>query len=408
MDVMSARDGNPQVPSHVVISQDFLPGIGGAHTWIYEVYRRWPTPVTVLARTEADRPNEARKTQEFDGEAHGSLRIRRVIPPTGDFSILKRQCVASYWSQMSSLRLHSGKGGAVIHCLRAIPDGLAGALFRRMFPRSTRLIIYAHGEEILITRTSRQLSYFASLAYSTADLVIANSRNTQGLLADLFPKSSRSTCIHPGVDIERYRPESARVSRYRESFGWPPGTPIVTTLGRMEPRKNHVMGIRALARLHGEGLRFGYVCAGDGEERVELVRLAAELKVQEWVRFPGAVPELEKSLLFAASDVFLMASIRVGEMIEGFGIVFLEAAAAGVPSICGSSGGQPEAVLDGRTGLVVNGDSLEEVVIALRKLLSDESLRARMGAGARVWAQQNSWDAIAARTRQAVEGIMGT
>ncbi len=97
------------------------------------------------------------------------------------------------------------------------------------------------------------------------------------------------------------------------------------------------------------------------------------------MRFTGAVSDAEKKLIFAACDIHAMPSVQLGEMIEGFGIVFLEAAAAGKPSICGNIGGQAEAVLDGRTGLVVDGADLDRVADALRSLVRDRALRQRLG-----------------------------
>lgn len=107
---------------------------------------------------------------------------------------------------------------------------------------------------------------------------------------------------------------------------------------------------------------------GAGLEKERLIAKVQELQLGDWIRFAGHVSDEERALNYAASDIHIMLSIKVGPMIEGFGVVFLEATAAGIPSICGNVGGQPVAVLDGQTGLVVDGRDLNELKVAIRRL----------------------------------------
>jgi phosphatidylinositol alpha-1,6-mannosyltransferase len=134
--------------------------------------------------------------------------------------------------------------------------------------------------------------------------------------------------------------------------------------------------------------------------------MVAAMGLQDWSRFPGAISEHEKRLLFAASDIYAMPSIQLGEMIEGFGIVFLEAAAAGVPSVCGNTGGQPEAVLDRETGIVVDGEDLNDVASAVRNLAINPELRRYMGERGRVWAAEHAWESVVERTREAIHAAL--
>ncbi|MGH9959424.1 MAG: glycosyltransferase family 4 protein [Pyrinomonadaceae bacterium] len=210
-------------------------------------------------------------------------------------------------------------------------------------------------------------------------------------------------CIHPGVNAE-FSPPEADLQAYRSQWRWPAGTVVVSTVARMEPRKNHAMVIRALAELRKEGRSVAYICAGDGQERARLIGLAQELGMRNWVRFPGAVTDQEKKLIYGASHIYAMPSIQVGEMIEGFGIVFLEAAAAGMPAISGNSGGQSEAVIHGKTGFVVDGASLPDVHQAVRNLVDNGELRAVMGREGKKWAAEHDWTKVVERTRTAIDG----
>ncbi len=386
----------------IVITQDFFPKIGGAHYFLYEVYRRWPAPVLLLTRPYEDSPQESAAQAEFDCRSHGSLRIVREDMAIGEIDFLKSSSRRRIGAVVRHVLTLAAGRPVTLHCLRAFPEGLVGLLSKLRRPLSTRLVVYAHGEEVLVARSSRQLKFIASLVYRFADLVIANSRSTEALVRGLAPRAVVA-CLHPGVDAAAYVCPRNEIEAFRAQWGWPPETIVASTISRMETRKNQSAVIAAVAALRKEeGLPLAYVCAGDGEERPRLVELATALGVAPWVRFPGAVSEKEKVLTFAASDIHVMPSIRVGEMIEGFGIVFLEAAAAGVPSICGNIGGQPEAVLDGETGLVVDGTDPVSVRRAILRLAADAPMRARMGQAAQARARELDWNKVAAAVSSAV------
>lgn len=394
--------------ANIVISQDFLPKIGGAHYWLYETYKRWGSPVRVLTDSYSELAEIAESERKFDRAGHDSIEIFRAITPSPELSLVSPACLKSYVRQLRSVHYLAERRAVILHCLGAFPDGFAGALYKLLRPRSAMLVVYAHGEEVLIAKTSRQLAFMAKCAYQAADLVIANSESTRRLVSQLSP-NSKTVCVHPGVDPDSYRVCAEEVARYRASWGWPSGTVVLLTMARMEPRKNHRMGIEVLRKLRCKGVPLAFVCAGEGEERARLQEMAQETGLRDWIRFPGAVPEREKRLLFAASDIYTMPSIQMGDTIEGFGIVFLEAAAAGVPSVCGNTGGQPEAVLDMETGIVVDGEDLDAVASAVRNLATDPALRRRMGDRARAWAAEHAWEHVVERTREAIQhAVKGT
>lgn len=396
-----------QDAANVVISQDFLPKIGGAHTWLYEAYKRWSSPVSVLTERYSQSAQIAESEREFDRGGHESIVIFREILPAEELSFFNPSCLKSYARELRSVRRLAGAGTVILHCLRAFPDGFGGALYKLLHPRSAMLVVYAHGEEVLIANTSGQLRSMAKSAYAAADLIIANSESTRRLVNGLYP-NGKTVCVHPGVDPGSFRISPEQVAKYRAGLGWPSGTVILSTLARMEPRKNHRMGLEVLQKLRSEGVPLAFVCAGEGTERTALEDLATEKGLREWIRFPGAICEREKRLLLAASDIYAMPSIQVGEMIEGFGIVFLEAAAAGVPAVCGNTGGQAEAVRDRQTGIVVNGEDLQEVAAAVRQLATNPGLRLDMGNRGRQWANEHGWDQVVERTKKAIQDSMRT
>jgi phosphatidylinositol alpha-1,6-mannosyltransferase len=191
----------------------------------------------------------------------------------------------------------------------------------------------------------------------------------------------RGVVIPPGVDAERFRPADAasRVDT-RARIGLAAERPLVLGVSRLVPRKGFDVLIDAAARLRPD---VQLVIAGDGRDRTRLER-RARATAPGRVRFLGAVPDDELPALYACADVFAMPCRErwLGLEAEGFGIVFAEAAACGVPAVAGKSGGSSEAVTDGETGFVVEPRA-DAVRDALDRLLADAGLRRRMGSAAR-------------------------
>lgn len=390
--------------SELVVSFDFPPQVGGAHLWLYEVYRRWGSEVSVLTEQYSSDPAVAEAQLGFDRGEDGSLRIHREAPRLAAIDLLHPACLRAFWSQSAAIARLSAGRATRLHALRAFPEGFAALLYKTLHPRSCQLITYAHGEEVLIARTSLQLKLMAKRVYSASDLVIANSENTRRFVHDLCP-GARVVCIHPGVDAAAFARDEKAGAAYRAQWPWPSGTVVVCTVARMEARKNHAAIIRAIGELRKKGLPVAYVCGGDGPERENLATLVADMELRQWVSFPGRLSERDKRQVHSAADVYAMPAIQTGEMIEGFGIVFLEAAASELPSISGNTGGQPEAVLDGRTGFVVDGSDPRAVAATIAKLARDPALRASMGRAGREWAAQHDWPCVVTNTRAELEGL---
>jgi phosphatidylinositol alpha-1,6-mannosyltransferase len=169
--------------------------------------------------------------------------------------------------------------------------------------------------------------------------------------------------------------------------------------------------IRALARIRRRVPGAALLIVGDGPDRRRLESLAAGIEGHGSIRFAGAVSDEELPAYHAAADVFAMpCRSRLGGLeVEGFGIVFLEAAASGKPVVAGASGGAAEAVLDGETGLVIDGRRDDAVAEAISGLLLDPAQAERMGKAGRARAERTyAWPVLASRTsgfiREAVQG----
>jgi phosphatidylinositol alpha-1,6-mannosyltransferase len=183
------------------------------------------------------------------------------------------------------------------------------------------------------------------------------------------------------------------------------GKRIILSVGRLIPRKGHLALIHALPRVLERVPDACLVIVGRGPMMSACSRAAQDLKVREHVRLPGRLPDVEVDALYQLCDVFaLPAGEGEGGHVEGFGLVFCEAHAHGKPVIAGSSGGVPEAVLDGETGILIEPDDVEALADALIQVLRDPELARRLGeAGRRRVESELNWRVFALRMMDAFE-----
>lgn len=209
---------------------------------------------------------------------------------------------------------------------------------------------------------------------------------------------ARMARLAPGVDVTAFR-EGAGGDEVRLRHGLC-DRPVAVCVSRLVPRKGQDMLIRCWPQVRRAVPGAALLLVGGGSYRAELERLAAGSEVADSVIFTGSVPWEELPAHYDAGDVFAMPcrTRRRGLDVEGLGIVYLEASATCLPVIAGDSGGAPDAVLEGETGLVVNGRSQDQLAQALIGLLSDPERARAMGEKGRSWVEREwTWDRQAAR-----------
>ena len=152
-------------PTTLLLSSDFFPKIGGAHHWLYEVYRRWPETVKGIVQDYSSDMVLKQEQDIFDHQPHGSLRLHRMNLQLDDINLMIPKLWLGLIKILRQVSLNSAQQATVVHCLRAFPDGLIGLVFKCLNRSNHRLITYAHGEEILTAATSRQLTWIAKKVY---------------------------------------------------------------------------------------------------------------------------------------------------------------------------------------------------------------------------------------------------
>jgi phosphatidylinositol alpha-1,6-mannosyltransferase len=384
----------------LVLSEDWSPQVGGAHFWLENTYRRWGAPVEVM--TAKNYSKNARLNEAiFKDEVGETLHVRRILEPLPNISLRPFDWVKVYRNVRFVCR-SIGKTATRIHCKAYFPEGMIGLLTKYSGKQVPRLIVYAHGEEVNVARSSRLLTAIARHVYASADLIIANSRNTERMVRSLVP-NVKTVIIHPGVDVASVESVCEKRNIIRCRQGWPDKLFVILTIARLEPQKNVARVIEALKMLRDEGAEIRYVVIGSGSELSKLKQKVLEIDARQWIEFYDRVSEQEKLEFLASSDIYAMPSIKDGQMIEGFGIAFIEAAAARLPSISGIEGGQAEAVLDGLTGFNVDGESVEAIKDRISFLINNNLRYEEMADRASEWARINDWSEVARKTRIAIE-----
>ena len=227
-------------------------------------------------------------------------------------------------------------------------------------------------------------------ALNKADHVIANSQFTENLAIKLGLSSKKIRIINPGCNYpiaidNKYREFAKKI--YGDSF------PRLITISRLDGRKSHQNILMTIKNLLPKFPKLKYVSIGDGDEKNNLKKLKKELGLVQEVSFIYKSNEQEKLALLEQSDIFVMPSVVYKKSIEGFGITFIEAASYGKPSIGGLFGGEADAILEGKTGYLCDGNDLSALYETLIKTLSDDHYK-KLGANALEFSKNFSWDKI--------------
>lgn len=270
---------------------------------------------------------------------------------------------------------------------------------------ATRVLASTHGHEVGWSMLPVARSVLRRIG-DTTDIVTFVSRYTRSRFAPAFGPAASLEYLPPGVDTDRFRPDPAARAELRKRYQLGE-RPTVVCVSRLVPRKGQDTLIKALPAIRRRVDGAALVIVGGGPYLETLRKLARDCEVDEHVTFTGGVPGEELPTHHAMADVFAMPCRTRGSGmdVEGLGIVFLEASASGVPVIAGESGGAPETVQHNKTGLVVEGNSVDKVAGAVIEVLADRDRAARMGDAGRQWVtSQWRWDTLAARLAELLRG----
>ncbi|MDT8307320.1 MAG: glycosyltransferase family 4 protein [Anaerolineae bacterium] len=330
-----------------LLTYDFAPDLGGVQTYLYEIARRLAASheVHIVAPRREGRP-----------------------APSGlHYPVARPLNAPGIWQLLRALHPDRVIVGHT-HPQLLLP----AAATRRPF------IAVAHGNDYRAAQRRWHRPLFNALLRRADPLVTTTATSASRLTALGLPPPR---VIFPGTDAKRFRPAGDR-----------PASPLrLLTVARLVAGKGIATLIAALPALLPDFPELTYTVAGAGPDRERLQKLAERHGVARSVQFAGPATGAALVALYQQSHLFVMPARE-----EGFGIVYLEAAACGLPVVAGRSGGAVEAVREGITGYLVPPDDPAALAATLRRLLADEELRQRMGAAGRQWVESEmNWDRAA-------------
>ena len=376
----------PAVAPHLLVTNDFPPKVGGIQTYLWELWRRLPADdVTVLTTPHAD-------AADFDAaQPYRVVRTREpVLLPTPG---LKRRIEA----------LRQEVGATLVVLDPAVPVGLLGPAL------ATPYAVVLHGSELLGRIPTGGSQAMGEVVKRSVHVIAAGNYPASEARRVGGDRTPPITVIPPGVDTERFRPAAGEEERRatRRRFGLAEDAELVVGVSRLVTRKGFDVLIEAAARLRPAHPRLHLAIGGTGRDRDRLQHRIDATNAPATLL--GRIDDDDLPRLYAAADVFAMCCRTrwAGLEPEGFGIVFLEAAACGVAQLAGDSGGAADAVAHGETGLVVDDPRDPDAVAeALRSLLDDPARRAELGRRSRERAVADfTYDHLAGRLATVLDDL---
>ncbi|MHB1487914.1 MAG: glycosyltransferase family 4 protein [Acidimicrobiales bacterium] len=369
--------------SHLLVTADFPPKVGGIQSYLWELWRRLPpSEFAVLTTSHPNAP-------AFDSSS--GVKTRRTRSPV----MLPSPSLVRGVNDMAR-----SIGASLVVIDPALPLGLIGPHLDLPYA------LVLHGAEVTVPGRLPGSRAVLSHVLQRACAVIAAgpypaAEARRAVRGELAPTV---TVVPPGVDTAAFHPYSdAARAQARIHFALPPKAPLIVSVSRLVPRKGMDTLIQAAADLRQRYPELVVAISGGGRDQSRLAGLIA--KSHAPVRLLGRVATEDLPALYGCADLFVMACRNRWANLEqeGFGIVFLEAAAAGVAQVAGNSGGAADAVVDGLTGLVLDSARPRSLADALGRLLADDAGRAEMGAQARRRAEADfDYNILAHRLSQAL------
>jgi len=366
------------VPKTLLITNDYPPRVGGVQRTLHALVEQYPPDRIAVLAPKWDGWREHDAAQPYPIYRYPV----EFLWPTPELGLRVR-----------SIAHETGAEVALFG--HTLPTALLGpGLAKRGIP----YVVGSHGAEYwqaLVPGLAGLTRYATARASRIAVMCSAFVART---VRTVVNRDVPVSVLYPGADIERFRPD-LDPTEVRARYGLL-DRPVVACVSRLVPRKGQDVLIRAMPAIRRRVPDAALLIVGGGDYERELHRMAREIAPDGSVFFSGEVSEDELPVHYAAGDVFAMPcrSRRLGLEVEGWGNVFLEAAASGKPSVAGDSGGAAEAVVDGETGLVVDGRHAGQVAEAVAGLLDDPQRAARMGKAGRARVERShTWPVIAER-----------
>ena len=365
-----------EIPRTLVVTNDFPPRVGGIQRTLESLCRALPAAKVSVIAPSCEGSGAFDESAGFDVVRER----RRFVWPTPSFADRVEAEIAR-------------SGAEVVLFGDAFPLALMGP---RLASRGTPYVVLAHGFDYWLSTMPVAHSVMKRMT-SRASRVAGCSEFISRRVRTAVPRSVPVSVLHPGADVERFRPDLPTADlRARHGLG---DRPLIVCVSRLVPRKGQDVLIRSMRAVQRRVPEAGLLIVGSGPYEAKLRSLAEQAPTRS-VSFVGEVSERDLPRYYTVGDVFAMPcrTRMAGLEVEGWGNVFIEAAACGRPVVVGDSGGSREALVHGETGLLVDGSDVEGVADALASLLEDPAYATRLGKAGRARVErEHTWPLVAGR-----------
>ena len=371
------------VATTLFITNDFGPRAGGIETFVHGLIERLPKG-SVIVYTSAQT-----NAQAFDAEWLRNYGVE-VIRDRSKILLPTPRVIRVCQKLIENRKLTMVAFGA------AAPLGIMARAMRRA--GAQKIVALTHGHEVWWAKVP-PFTFAIRHMSKNIDAITYLGDYTRGEISKALSKADTSKLVQiaPGIDVDHFIPTDS--SKLRAELGLTDKS-VIISVGRLVHRKGQDKLIAALPAIKSAVPNVHLVLVGVGPHQDYLEKLALKLKVSDCVTFIGRINYAELPKYICLGDIFAMPSRSrfFGLEVEGLGIVYLEASACGLPVVGGKSGGAPDAVLVGETGMVVDGTNSSEIADACIELLINPELCALMGANGRAWIIENwRWEIWATR-----------
>jgi phosphatidylinositol alpha-1,6-mannosyltransferase len=368
------------MPSILLVTNDFGPRTGGIETFIIGLLERMPRgEVIVYTSKQVGSESFDKKWLENFGVKVIRDSSKILLPTPGVIRavrrVIKHSNIEKIWF------------GA------AAPLAISARFLR--VGNVKKIVALSHGHEVWWSKVF-PFNFAMKEISRSVDVLTFLGDYTGSVIGKHFKNKAKLVKIAPGIDINHFKPERepSKVNEVRSELKIG-SEPLILSVGRLVHRKGQDKLITAMPKILAKRPDTKLLFIGQGPRKAKLDSLVAKYGIEDSVIFLGSIAYTDLPKYLNVADLFVMPSRSrlMGLEVEGLGIVYLEASACALPIIAGSSGGAPDALLDGKTGYVVDGMDIDQIANRVLSLIDSPKLAKEMGEAGRAWVESNwSWD----------------
>lgn len=350
----------------LIITLEYPPSVGGIATYVHDLANALDPEQTIVLAP----PHKDQKTWDA-GVRYTIIRKKLLFP----------KWVWPRWLRLLFVvrRIIKTHGVALIFVQHVLPVGYAAIRMKKKF--GVPFLLFSHGTDLVAGTQTAWKKWMVTLVSKAAEQIIFNSESLKRRFLQVLPQfDAASTVLYPCPDSEFFEPEPTEDIEFLRRQYALQGKHVILSVSRLTDGKGFPHLIRMMPELLQRVPHLVWIIVGDGDKRDIIMQEIQKRNLQNVTRFIGEIPHASLKKFYYLADLFVLLTHPDEGREEGLGLVFLEAAAAGLPVVAGKSGGVEEAVIHAQTGIVVDvfkGD--QAIITAIADLFFHEKYRKQLG-----------------------------